>query len=101
MITKVVHGWRPAGLLAYRLGLGTAEVLERPGVGGVWDGLDGGWQPRRSAPGEYDLGLGALITAMRAPAVAAGLPTRAPEGGRKGYVWHCVVRVAPEDRVLD
>ena len=101
MITKVVHGWRPAGLLAYLLGPGTAEVHRAPRVIASWDGLDAGWQPASTGPGEYDLALGPLITALHAPAIAAGLPTRAPaEHGKRGYVWHCSVRVAATDRVL-
>ena len=101
MITKVVHGWRPAGLLAYLLGPGTAEVHRAPRVIASWDGLDAGWQPASTGPGEYDLALGPLITALHAPVVAAGLPTRAPaEQGKRGYVWHCSARVAATDRVL-
>ena len=101
MITKVVHGWRPAGLLAYLLGPGSAEVHRAPRVIASWDGLDADWQPASTGPGEYDLALGPLITALHAPAVAAGLPTRAPaEQGKRGYVWHCSARVATTDRVL-
>jgi hypothetical protein len=56
---------------------------------------------RHDGPGEYDLALGPLITALHAPAVAAGLPTRAPaEQGKRGYVWHCSARVAGTDRIL-
>lgn len=105
MITKVVHGWRPAGLLAYLLGPGTAEVHVNPRVIASWDGLNAGWQPERTGPSPYDLKLGPLIAAMHAPAVAAGLPTRTPSDatarGKRGYVWHCSVRVAASDRVLD
>jgi hypothetical protein len=101
VITKVVHGWRPAGLLAYLLGPGTAEVHRAPRVIASWDGLDSGWQPASTGPGEYDLALGPLITALHAPVVAACLPTRAPaEQGKRGYVWHCSARVAATDRVL-
>jgi hypothetical protein len=101
VITKVVHGWRPAGLLAYLLGPGTAEVHRSPRVIASWDGLDGGWQPASTGPAEYDLALGPLISALHAPVVAAGLPTRAPaEPGKRGYVWHCSARVAASDRVL-
>lgn len=102
MITKVVHGWRPAGLLAYLLGPGTAEVHRSPRVIASWDGLDAGWQPERIGPSEYDLRLGPLVDALHAPAVAAGLPTRAPQSGSKrGYVWHCSARLAASDRTLD
>jgi hypothetical protein len=101
VITKVVHGWRPAGLLAYLLGPGTAEVHRAPRVIASWDGLDTAWQPASTGPGEYDLALGRLITALHAPVVAAGLPTRAPaEQGKRGYVWHCSARAAANDRVL-
>ena len=66
-----------------------------------WDGLDASWQPVSIGPGEYDLALGPLITALHAPAIAAGLPTRTPaENGKRGYVWHCSARVAATDRVL-
>ena len=101
MITKVVHGWRPAGLLAYLLGPGT-----RGGASGAAGDRLMGWAGRRLAArldrvGGYDLALGPLITALHAPAVAAGLPTRAPaEQGKRGYVWHCSARVAATDRVL-
>ena len=72
-----------------------------PRVIASWDGLDAGWQPASTGPGEYDLTLGPLITALHAPVVAAGLPTRAPaEHGKCGYVWHCSARVAATDRVL-
>lgn len=102
MITKVVHGWRPAGLLAYLLGPGTSEVHRSPRVIASWDGLDAGWQPERTGPSEYDLQLGPLVDALHAPAIAAGLPTRAPQNGSKrGYVWHCSARVAASDRTLD
>lgn len=101
MITKVVHGWRPAGLVAYLLGPGTAEVHRAPRVIATWDGLDNGWQPASTGPGPYDLALGPLITALHAPAIAAGLPTRHPPGqAKRGYVWHCSARVAATDRVL-
>jgi hypothetical protein len=101
VITKVVHGWRPAGLLAYLLGPGTAEVHRAPRVIATWDGLDSAWQPASTGLGPYDLTLGPLITALHAPAIAAGLPTRAPvETGKRGYVWHCSARVAATDRVL-
>ena len=56
---------------------------------------------RATGPEEYDLALGPLITALHAPVIAAGLPTRAPaEHGKRGYVWHCSARVAATDRVL-
>lgn len=100
MITKVVHGWRPGGLIAYLMGPGRAEEHRRPRVIASWDGRDAEWQPVRSGPGEWDLELGPLIRALRAPAVAAGLPEHGDEHGRLGYVWHCSARLAGADRVL-
>ncbi|WP_214405762.1 relaxase/mobilization nuclease domain-containing protein [Pseudonocardia lacus] len=100
MITKVVHGWRPGGLIAYLMGPGRAEEHRNPRVIASWDGRDAAWQPARTGPGEWDLALGPLIRALRAPAVAAGLPEEADETGRRGYVWHCSARLAATDRVL-
>ncbi|MCX6462668.1 MAG: hypothetical protein NTW05_03595 [Pseudonocardiales bacterium] len=98
MITKVVHGWRVAGLIAYLMGPGRAQEHIDPRVIASWDGRDRAWQPAADADGGGP-GVGRLIRALRAPAVAAGLPERGGEGER-GYVWHCSVRVAPGDRVL-
>jgi hypothetical protein len=100
VITKVVRGWRTGGLIAYLLGPGRAEEHRRPRVIASWDGLDAGWQPARTGPGEWDLDLGPLITALRTPTVAAGLSERADPAGRPGYVWHCSARLAAADRVL-
>lgn len=46
-----------------------------------WDGRDPGWQPRQTGTGEFDRELGPLIRALRAPAVAAGLPEQDSEDG--------------------
>ena len=100
MITKVVHGRRVGGLIAYLMGPGRAEEHRRPRVIGSWDGKDAGWQPRPSGPGEWDFELGPLIRALRAPAVAARLSEKRDELGRRGFVWHCSARVAGADRVL-
>jgi hypothetical protein len=104
VITKVVHGWRPGGLLAYLMGPGRAEVHRDPRIVASWDGLGAGWQPERSGPGEFDFRLKPLIAALEAPAILAGLPTTrsCPEeqSGKRGYVWHCSVRVAGQDQVL-
>ncbi|SDG33796.1 relaxase/mobilization nuclease domain-containing protein [Pseudonocardia oroxyli] len=100
MITKVVHGWRPAGLLAYLLGPGIAEVHRNPRVIASWDGLDAGWQPASTGPGEWDLELGPLVDALHQPVLAAGLPLRPPPDAGRGYVWHCSVRLAASDARL-
>ena len=97
MITKVVHGWRVGGLIAYLMGPGRAQEHVRPRVIASWDGRDAGWQPSPAAEGGFE--LGSLIRAVRAPAIAAGLP-EADGDGKRGYVWHCSARVAAADRVL-
>ena len=84
MITKVVHGWRVGGLLAYLMGPGRAEEHRRPRVVATWDGREAAWQPRSTGPGEWDLELGPLIRALQAPAIAAGLPSRVRPGANAG-----------------
>lgn len=100
MITKVVHGWRPGGLIAYLMGPGRAEEHRRPRVIASWDGQDAAWQPARTGPGEWDFALGPLSRALRAPVVAAGLPEADDGSGRRGHVWHLSARVARADRIL-
>ena len=65
-----------------------------------WDGLDAAWQPASTGPGEYDLALGSLITALHAPVVAAVCRPGPLSRGQRGYVWHCSARVAATDRIL-
>ena len=100
MITKVVHGWRVGGLVAYLMGPGRAEEHRRPRVVATWDGREAAWQPRTTGPGEWDLELGPLIRGLQAPAIAAGLPESGGPEGKRGYVWHCSARVAGGDRLL-
>jgi hypothetical protein len=83
VITKVVHGWRVGGLIAYLMGPGRAQEHVRPRVIASWDGRDTGWQPRQTGSGEFDWELGPLVRALRAPAVAAGLPER-DDAGKRG-----------------
>ncbi|MGD9990879.1 relaxase/mobilization nuclease domain-containing protein [Pseudonocardia sp.] len=99
MITKVVRGWRVGGLITYLMGPGRAQEHVQPRVVASWDGRDAAWQPPQVGEGEFDRDLGPLIRALRAPAVAAGLPEHGDEG-KRGYVWHCSARVAAADRVL-
>ena len=98
VITKVVHGWRPAGLIRYLMGPGRAQEHTNPRVIAAWDGRDVAWQPAGGADGRFV--LGPLITALEAPAIAAGLPTTISGSGKRGYVWHCSARVAVGDRSL-
>jgi len=100
MITKVTHGWRPGGLVAYLMGPGTAEAHVRPRVIASWDGLDAGWQPEPGPRGEFDYQLGPLIGALHVPATRAGLPVSGKGQSGRGYVWHCSVRLGPKDRTL-
>ncbi|MDN5920836.1 MAG: hypothetical protein L0I76_37995, partial [Pseudonocardia sp.] len=100
MITKVTHGWRPGGLVAYLMGPGTAEGHVRPRVIANWDGLEAGWQPDLGPRGEFDRRLGPLIGALHVPATRAGLPVSGKGQTDRGYVWHCSVRLGPEDRIL-
>ena len=97
MITKVVHGWRVGGLIAYLMGPGRAQEHVSPRVIASWDGRDSEWQPQSSGA-TPSTEFGPLIRALRAPAVAAGLEERSPED-RRGYVWHCSARVADGARV--
>lgn len=99
MITKVVHGWRVAGVIAYLMGPGRAQEHVRPRVIATWDGRTAAWQPVSTGSADHDLDLGPLIRAMRAPGIAAGLPESA-QVGRRGYVWHMSARLAAGDRVL-
>jgi hypothetical protein len=99
VITKVVHGWRVGGLISYLMGPGRAQEHVRPRVIASWDGRDAAWQPARSGPGEFDLELGPMIRALRAPAIAADL-AESDDQGKRGYVWHCSARVTAGDRVL-
>ena len=50
VITKVVHGWRVGGLIAYLMGPGRAQEHLRPRVIASWDGRDAFWQPSPAAP---------------------------------------------------
>lgn len=100
MITKVTHGWRPGGLVAYLMGPGTAEAHVRPRVIASWDGLDAGWQPDLGPRDEFDFRLGPLIGALHVPATRAGLPVSGKGQAGRGYVWHCSVRLGPEDRTV-
>ena len=93
MITRVVHGWNVGGLVTYLMGPGRAREHVNPRVIATWDGREVVWQPGS------ETGPGALIRALNAPALAAGLPSRSVEG-KRGHVWHCSARVAAGDRVL-
>ena len=119
MIAKVVRGWRPAGLVAYLFGPGRHEEHRNPRVVAAWDGAPWLHQPDRLhsvaldgevlPAGEFDLDLRQLNRTMQGPLQAAGLPASglpavlARTGAavaRQGPVWHCAVRLHPDDPVL-
>jgi len=146
VIAKVVHGWRPAGLLAYLFGPGRHEEHRDPRVVASWDGAPWLHQPDKLRavvldgevlePGEFDLDLRPLIVTMQELAQLAGLPVTNPPAItpqwadhlaagaslprdapawvrhyrydprrkavvlRPGYVWHCPVRLHPDDPIL-
>ncbi len=88
MITKVVHGWRPAGLIAYLMGPGRHEEHRNPRVVASWDGAPRWHQPAKLpgvvvdgevlAPGEFDFDLRRLIATMQEWPKIAGLPMDNP-----------------------
>lgn len=82
------------------MGPGRAEEHRSPRVIASWDSLDAEWQPAKTGPGEWDFDLGPLCRAVRAAAVAAGLPDYDDGSTAKGYVWHLAARLAGADRVL-
>jgi len=119
VIAKVVRGWRPAGLVAYLFGPGRHEEHRNPRVVAAWDGAPWLHQPDQLhsvaldgevlPAGEFDLDLRQLIRTIQGPLKAAGLPTgglRAVDArpgaaaARQGPVWHCAVRLHPDDPVL-
>jgi hypothetical protein len=146
VIAKVVHGWRPAGLLAYLFSPGRHEEHRNPRVVASWDGAPWLHQPEKLRavvldgevlqPGEFDLDLRPLTVTMQELARLAGLPVTNPPAItphwanrlaagaplprdappwvrhyrydprrkavvlRPGYVWHCPVRLHPDDPTL-
>jgi hypothetical protein len=88
VIAKVVHGYRPAGLLRYLFGPGRVEEHENPRVVASWDGAPFLHQPgklgsvnldgERVEPGAFDFDLGPLTTTMQEVAQLAGLPLSNP-----------------------
>jgi hypothetical protein len=88
VIAKVVHGWRPGGLLRYVFGPGKHEEHENPRVVASWDGAPWMHHPaelpavevdgERIEPGPFDLDLGPLTATMQELAEAAGLPVSNP-----------------------
>jgi hypothetical protein len=136
VIAKVVHGYRPVGLLHYLLGPGLHEEHQNPRVVASWDGAVWAHHPAKNGPGEFDFDLTPLTATMQELAVVAGLPLSNPpaltdewreylQSGaprrvdapewlkhykydprkravvlRAGYVWHCPVRLHPDDPVL-
>lgn len=90
MIAKVVHGYRPAGLIKYLFGPGKFEEHENPRVVASWDGAPWLHHPDKLPavkldgevlePGEFDFDLGPLTQTMQELAEHAGLPLSNPPG---------------------
>ncbi|CAL9677712.1 hypothetical protein SUDANB95_08036 (plasmid) [Actinosynnema sp. ALI-1.44] len=90
MIAKVVHGYRPGGLLAYLFGPGKHEEHRDPRVVASWDGAPYLHHPDKLpavvlgeetvGPGEFDFDLKPLVRTMRELAEQAGLPVTNPPG---------------------
>lgn len=88
MIAKVVHGYRPAGLLRYLFGPGKFEEHRNPRVVASWDSAPWLHHPDKLLavevdgevvePGEFDFDLGPLTTTMQELAEDAGLPVSNP-----------------------
>jgi hypothetical protein len=88
VITKVVHGWRPGGLIAYLFGPGRYEEHRNPRVVASWDGAPGYHQPDKLpsvmlngevlSPGEFDFDLWPLIATMTKLPKAGGWPLDNP-----------------------
>jgi len=86
VIGKVLRGRSPAGLIYYLYGTGRREEHSDPH-------LVAGWRHPAGRPdGHRDFRR--LTGLLKQPHSALG-----PQGFDKP-VWHCVVRAAPEDRML-
>lgn len=93
MIGRVVSvGDDVAGVLYYLFGPGRRNEHVRPRLVAAWDDPPD-LEPPMSASGRRDF---RRLTGLLEQPVAA-LGKRAP----RKYVWHCVIRAAPEDRDLE
>jgi hypothetical protein len=119
VITNVVHGWRPGGLIAYLFGPGRYEEHRNPRVVASWDGAPGFHQPDKLQsvmlngevlpPGEFDFDLGPLIATMAQLPKVGGwplhtpppIPSAAPDdpaGQQEVWIWSRWLRTAGRRR---
>ncbi|MFF9321632.1 relaxase/mobilization nuclease domain-containing protein [Streptomyces sp. NPDC014735] len=93
MIAKISSGKSTAGLIRYLYGPGRANEHTDPHLVASWDGF-------APDPGRTD------DTAATKKLLVADLDLRMQQARRLGrapkqHVWHCSVRAAPGDRILD
>ncbi|WP_405898608.1 relaxase/mobilization nuclease domain-containing protein [Streptomyces sp. NBC_00727] len=93
MIAKISSGKSTAGLIRYLYGPGRANEHTDPHLVASWDGF-------APDPGRTD------DTAATKKLLVADLDLRVQQARRLGrapkqHVWHCSVRAAPGDRILD
>ncbi|MFJ6464693.1 relaxase/mobilization nuclease domain-containing protein [Streptomyces sp. NPDC091387] len=93
MIAKISSGKSTAGLIRYLYGPGRANEHTDPHLVASWDGF-------APDPGRTD------DTAATKKLLVADLDLRTQQARRLGrapkqHVWHCSVRAAPGDRILD
>ncbi|MGW6604879.1 relaxase/mobilization nuclease domain-containing protein [Streptomyces sp. NPDC055036] len=93
MIAKISNGKSTAGLIRYLYGPGRANEHTDPHLVASWDGF-------APDPGRSD------NTAAAKKLLVADLDLRVKQAERLGrapkqHVWHCSVRAAPGDRLLD
>jgi hypothetical protein len=91
VIGKVLRGRHPAGLIRYLYGPGRDEEHTDPHIVAGWR-PPGELEPPFRPDGSRDFRM--LTGLLQQPVTALG--SRAPDRP----VWHCVVRAAPEDRLL-
>lgn len=91
MIGRVYRGSRVGGLLRYLFGPGRHNEHIDPHLVGCWDGEPQRIEPRVLAGGGHDVRT--LVALLEQPVACCDRPLEQP-------VWHCALRVAPDDRRL-
>lgn len=96
MIGKVLRGDNIAGLLRYLYGPGKSEEHVNPRLVAGWRGPLAELEPivRQTKNGDSYRSYRHLTKLLKAPVEALGAD------GYDKYVWHCVMRAAPEDPQL-
>jgi hypothetical protein len=107
VITKVLHGYRPAGLLRYLFGPGKHEEHRNPRVVASWDAAPWLHHPAKLPPvqrdgevvelGEFGFDLRPLTTTMQETAEATGLPVTNPQAITKEWADRVRAGDLPKD----